>query len=130
MVQAILRNVRSHDCEISLLLTDNLQIQDLNREYRGEDHPTDVLSFSMCEGEFKGLNPHILGDVVISVERADEMKEERGVTFQVMTAILIIHGILHLHGYDHKKGLNDARVMEKEEARLLILLKEKNLLDG
>ena len=100
--------------EISLLITDNLGIQELNRDYRGKDAPTDVLSFAMSEGEdilvCEGA-PLILGDIVISEEKAIEQAEKFGNTPERETVFLFIHGLLHLLGYDHERGIEDEKEM-------------------
>jgi probable rRNA maturation factor len=95
--------------EWSLTFVDDEAIRTFNREYRGYDKPTDVLSFSQLEGEDDFAMPEgeedvperLLGDVVISVERARSQAEERGHAFEAELALLIAHGLLHLLGEDH-----------------------------
>jgi len=102
----------SGQSEISILFVDDDEIQVLNRDYRGKDKPTDVLSFPQDE-EIGS----ILGDVVISLETAKRQAKEKGHPFIREVFILLTHGILHLIGYDHegsrKKGV-EMRRMEKE----------------
>ena len=93
------------DVEWSLTFVDDAAIQTFNQEYRGYDRPTDVLSFSQLEGDedfpMPEDGPTVLGDVVISVERAQAQASERGHAFEAELALLITHGLLHLVGEDH-----------------------------
>jgi probable rRNA maturation factor len=107
--------------EVSILLTDNDEICEINNEYRGIDSSTDVLSFPMYENreeieDLKDVEPIILlGDIVISVDKAVEQAKEFEHSFNREMGFLITHGILHLLGYDHETE-DDRKVMrEKEE---------------
>ena len=102
--------------ELSILLCDDAFIHPLNRDYRGKDKPTDVLSFAMRE-EGDPQDP-VLGDVIISIERAKEQSEERGHSIGVELALLLVHGILHLLGYDHEED-DEAEEMEAKEKEIL-----------
>ena len=107
------------DVELSILLCDDAFIHPLNRDYRGKDKPTDVLSFAMREeGD---PNDPVLGDVIISIERAQEQALERGHSIGVELALLLVHGILHLLGYDHEED-DEAIVMEAKEKEILSML--------
>jgi len=86
----------------------------LNRQYRGKAATTDVLSFPMREGSFASLSPHLLGDVVISAETADRQARAAGRPLQDELTALLIHGILHLLGYDHQTP-SEARRMKRLE---------------
>jgi probable rRNA maturation factor len=93
-----------HSCELSILLTDNDTIRDLNRLHRGIDSPTDVLAFPMREGfemaHFPaGSAPELLGDIVISLDRTQRQATEQGHSFEYEMAFLFTHGLLHLLGY-------------------------------
>ncbi len=95
------------DCDISVTVTDNIHIHELNREYRGVDRPTDVLSFPMYsftddDMPEEGPAPVVLGDIVISAERAKEQAAEYGHSFQREISFLTVHSVLHLLGYDHE----------------------------
>ena len=95
------------DCDISVTVTDNIHIHELNREYRGVDRPTDVLSFPMYSftDDYmpeEGPAPVVLGDIVISAERAKEQAVEYGHSFQREISFLTVHSVLHLLGYDHE----------------------------
>ncbi len=110
--------------ELSVLLTDDRRMRELNRDYRGQDRPTDVLSFSQLEGEGGGLCPELLGDVVISLTTARRQARERGVPLAEELRALLVHGVLHLAGYEHE-GVEPgrARRMRAEAARLLARLR-------
>ena len=116
------------NAELSILLTDNAGIQKLNKRYLKKDRPTDVLSFPMWDFNSEPRTPNsplILGDIVISVETAKIQAKENGVTLNQEMARLLIHGILHLLGFDHEKGRKEALRMKKEEERLLKIAKCK-----
>ena len=107
------------DCDISVTVTDNIHIHELNREYRGVDRPTDVLSFPMYsftddDMPEEGPAPVVLGDIVISAERAKEQAVEYGHSFQREISFLTVHSVLHLLGYDHE-------VSEKAENEMFSL---------
>lgn len=109
--------------ELSVLLTDDEGIQPLNRDWRGKDKPTDVLSFSQYdpdEAPPPGV-PLLLGDVVISVQTATRQAAERGHDTAHEVRILLVHGICHLIGHDHEED-DEAEEMEALERRLLDLL--------
>ncbi len=111
------------DWEISLVLADNAYIQELNRDYRDLDRPTDVLSFALEEGE-EMPNPlavRMLGDIVLSLEKAQEQAEEFGHSLEREIAYLTVHGVLHLLGYDHMLE-EDKAVMRSKEEEILALL--------
>jgi probable rRNA maturation factor len=105
------------DAELSLLLVNDAQIQALNLRYLGRDKPTNVLAFPMREGEFSTLHPHLLGDLVISVETARRQMKRFGLDEMKMVILLMIHGILHLVGYEHegtRKGAQEMSIKQKE----------------
>jgi probable rRNA maturation factor len=106
---------------LSILITDDGEIRDLNREYRGVDRPTDVLSFSQMEGEGGDPDHHLLGDVVISWDRAVSQGEASGHGTRVELRRLLVHGLLHLFGYDHERDDEQkARMRELEEKYLRV----------
>lgn len=114
--------------ELSVAIVGDRSIRILNREYLGKDRPTNVISFSMQEGEFGSVNPQLLGDVVISVDTAAREAEESGVTFRERLVFLLMHGILHLTGYDHERsGEEEAKRMEAKEQEVFAILKEEGL---
>ncbi len=110
--------------EVDVSLVDNEQIRIINREQRDIDMPTDVLSFPLGENGVYDKNPatgaYMLGDIVISLERAEAQAEEYGHTFQREVGYLTVHSMLHLLGYDHVDGgLEAVHMREKEEAVML-----------
>ncbi|HOX42813.1 MAG TPA: rRNA maturation RNase YbeY [Myxococcota bacterium] len=111
------------DRELSVLLTDDARMRALNLAHRGRDRATDVLSFSQLEGEGGGLHPELLGDVVISLTSARRQARARGVPLRHELLTLLVHGVLHLAGFDHEGvGPARARAMRAEQARLVALL--------
>ncbi len=111
-----------NDHELSLVIMDDQGIEDLNRTYRGIAKPTNVLSFAMQEGQFGDITPGLLGDVVISAQTAVREAGEAGITLDERISQLLIHGILHLIGFDHEKGIREADLMEKKSLELLRLV--------
>ncbi len=110
--------------ELSILLCDDRFIHALNLQWRGRDHPNDVLSFAMREGEGADPQDPVLGDVVISVETAGRQAAEHGHSAAREVQVLLVHGLLHLVGHDHEAD-PEAAVMDAEHARLLALLPER-----
>jgi len=108
----VLETLEETDCELSLLLTDDIEIQELNRTYRDLDKATDVLSFPQDEDAVNESGDTLLGDVVISVETAARQAEEHHLSFNEELILLAIHGILHLLGYDHERSPQEARIMQ------------------
>lgn len=125
-----------YECEVNLSLTDNEGIRRINREYRDLDVPTDVLSFPMVEyqtpADFSQLDTPtakvmyfnldteelLLGDIVISLERAGEQAEEYGHSLERELAFLTVHSVLHLLGYDHMED-GERKVMERKQENIL-----------
>lgn len=107
-------------CEVSILFTDDEEIALLNKEYRQIDGPTDVLSFSQFEGEDFAPDEMEtpLGDVVISVETARRQADEQGHSLEQEINVLLVHGILHLLGYDHVET-DETEIMFNRQAELL-----------
>lgn len=105
--------------EISVTFTDNAQIKILNKQYRDKDIETDVLSFPMGENGKYDLNmetgAQILGDIVISMERAMEQADRYGHSLQREVGYLTAHSMLHLLGYDHEDNMERIHMREKEE---------------
>ncbi len=121
-VAQILEKLGETECELSLLLTDDVAIQELNRTYRKLDQPTDVLSFPQDEEAVNERGETLLGDVVISVETAARQAEEHHLNFNEELILLAIHGILHLLGYDHERSPQDARVMQDKTQAIFEIL--------
>jgi len=125
----ILSDLGCPDSELSILIVDDSEIQVINRDYLQRDKPTNVISFAMQEGEGGGLHPELLGDVVISAETAARDSAEVDKPFESELYFLLLHGILHLLGYDHERGTEDeARIMEEKEQELYAALEREFLL--
>jgi len=103
------------ELEVTTRLTDDATIRELNRAYRGRDRPTDVLAFSQREGEGGDLHPHLLGDIVISLETAAR-QARRGLEREVL--FLAAHGLCHLLGHDHKTDAEEAEMNRRMGALL------------
>lgn len=116
--QHLLRAVGESPAELTVSLVDDAEIQQLNRGYRGIDRPTDVLAFAMREGQRVAGDESVLGDVVISVPTAVRQARRRGVGVADELQTLLIHGVLHLLGYDHEHSAAEARRMKDMERRL------------
>lgn len=108
--------------ELSVTFVSNEEIQELNRSYRGKDTPTDVISFAMeemgeGETEIAGAEnlPRMLGDIVISIEMAQQQAEEYGHTYLRELGFLTVHGFLHLLGYDHMTVEDEKRMFKRQE---------------
>jgi|SRR5699024_513159 len=114
--------------EVSITIVSNKRIQEINRDYRSIDRPTDVISFaiedddedfkSLFDDELDGELPRLLGDIFISIDRTEEQAKEYGHSFERELGFLTIHGFLHLNGYDHQT---------KEEEKEMFSLQEKIL---
>jgi rRNA maturation RNase YbeY len=116
----ILALVKEQDAELSLAFVADREIAKLNRKYRNQPRPTDVLSFP-AERVFAGPQ-RLLGDVVISVERAEAQAKAGGWTLNEEIDRLLIHGVLHLLGYDHERSKKEARLMRAQERKLSLAL--------
>ena len=110
----------------SILFTSDAQVHELNREWRGKDRPTNVLSFPMLEREdLLALEadgpPEMLGDIALAYETCQRDSEEKGVSLRDHTAHLLVHGFLHLAGHDHVDSDEQAAAMEKLEIEALAI---------
>lgn len=109
------------ELEFSIIIVDNKRIHEINKEYRGIDRPTDVISFALEDSEGVELeNYRILGDIYISIDKVKEQAKEYGHSEKRELAFLTVHGFLHLLGYDH---------MEKEEEKIMFG-KQEEILNG
>jgi probable rRNA maturation factor len=106
--------------ELSLLFVDDEGIRTINRDYLRRDRPTNVIAFSLSEGSFGEVNPDILGDVVVSVETAGREAKAAGIPVGDAILNLVIHGILHLTGYDHEGTGGRARVMSAVQEAIFL----------
>jgi pyridoxine 5-phosphate synthase len=113
------------EAELSILLVDDQQIAELNRTWRHKKGPTNVLAFSLTEGEDSAISLNLLGDIVISVETAAREAEKEGLSLHSRLQVLLVHGFLHLIGYDHEKSETEAVRMHNKERVLLQELIQK-----
>jgi len=111
-------------CEISVTLVDNDRIKELNGDFRSKPVETDVLSFPLGEDGYFDKNPetgaYLLGDIVISLEKAFRQAEEFGHSTEREVAFLTVHSMHHLLGYDHENGGDEAALMRKKEEEVLL----------
>jgi probable rRNA maturation factor len=125
--QAILDALAFPDAELSILMVDDPQIEALNRTYLHRENPTNVIAFPMREGSFADINPQLLGDVVISTDTAVKEAVAMGIAVETRIYELLVHGILHLVGYDHEHDEQQARRMEEKSAGIMALLDGLNV---
>jgi probable rRNA maturation factor len=121
-IRSILRYLGYPEAELSLLFIDDKGITELNRRYLKRDGPTNVLAFPMTGGAQPELGTAMLGDIVISIDAALRDAQTCGESLEGTIDRLLIHGLLHLLGYEHEGSRQEARRMEKEEQRLLTMM--------
>lgn len=127
-MKILLQELRCSDREICLLFVDDHQIQKFNNDYLNRNFATNVISFSMTEGEFGDINPQILGDIAISVETAYRDASSGRIDLMDELDFLIIHGLLHLLGYNHEgTSAEKSREMKTREQELFFLLRHYHL---
>jgi probable rRNA maturation factor len=119
--RAVLSYLALSEAELSILLCDDATIHPLNRDYRGKDKPTDVLSFAQREGDFAFIDDDVLGDVIVSMDTTIRQAKERNHSTQTELRVLLVHGILHLLGYDHIED-DEAEIMEAKEREILSVI--------
>lgn len=117
----VLRDLGCEDMELSVLLTDDAGIAELNGRYRGKTGPTNVLSFPQRDGACPGLASNMLGDVVVSLETAAREAAGQNCSLEFRVYILLCHGLLHLLGYDHEASEEQASRFFRMEERLAAL---------
>jgi probable rRNA maturation factor len=118
------------ETELSVSIVGDRSIRRINREYLDRNRPTNVISFSQQEGDFAGVATGMLGDVIISADTSAREAEQGGILPFERLCFLLLHGILHLCGYDHERsGEKEALRMEQKEAELFRTLKKEGLLN-
>lgn len=128
-------NGLAEEAEVDLTIVDDEEIHELNRQYRGMDKPTDVLSFALDEGEedepelIGGPEEHLYGDIIISAETALRQAEEYGHGLEREMTYLAVHGMFHLLGYDHMTEEDKAEMRAKEEEALRAINLAEELFD-
>lgn len=115
VTREVLASLKLQDRDLSILFVDDRKITVMNKEFFGKDRPTNVISFSYLEG----MPGEALGDVIISVERAADEARAAAIPFYERLFHLIVHGIVHIIGYDHVKGKSEARKMRYREKKLM-----------
>ena len=122
-VTRLLKLINCANKEISITFVDDETIQRINKQYLQRDKPTNVISFSLQEGEFGDINPEVLGDIVISVDTAISDANRGNLSFDEEILFLMIHGLLHLTGYNHENtSRTNALKMKQKEKELFRLL--------
>ena len=128
-------NGLAEEAEVDVTIVDDEEIHELNRQYRGMDKPTDVLSFALDEGEedepelIGGPEEHLYGDIIISAETALRQAEEYGHGLEREMTYLAVHGMFHLLGYDHMTKEDKAEMRAKEEEALRAINLAEELFD-
>jgi len=127
-VKRLLKELGCGERDICVLLVDDNGIREINKRYRDRNRATNVISFSMAEGEFGEINPQLLGDIVISVETASHDAAAGELDLLEEIEFLLIHGLLHLLGYDHEgTAVQKAAEMEARERELFFFLRRRHL---
>ena len=124
-LKKVLKDLGCHDGELSVLLTDDQHMAQLNRRFLGREGPTNVLAFPMSNGNALDDDFGMLGDIVLSVDTAINESKALDEPLEETIYRLLLHGLLHLLGFDHESSPEEARRMETEQARLLPLMKEE-----
>ncbi|MGE0131446.1 MAG: rRNA maturation RNase YbeY [Blastocatellales bacterium] len=121
--RAVLDRIGRSDADLTITFIRDRAMRRLNRDYRGIDKPTDVLSFAYHEGEEASFDDEMrhIGDVVISVETAERYARELGLSFDREIEHLVIHGALHLAGYDHEKDNGEMNKLERKLRKELLV---------
>lgn len=128
-VTKLLKLLNCGNKEISITFVNDPTIQIINKKYLSKDKPTNVISFSLQEGEFSGINPELLGDVIISVDTASSDAKKGHLTFDEEILFLIIHGLLHILGYNHvnTSKANVLKMKRKENELFSLLIKSDSV---
>ena len=123
-LKRLMKELCCEDGELSLLLVDDAQIREINRIYLERDRSTNVISFAMTEGEFGAINPRLLGDIVLSVETAARDAATGHIDLMDEVEFLLIHGLLHLLGYEHENAASaESGKMKTRERELFFMLR-------
>ena len=119
ITKRVLEYFKKENHEVSIVFTTDETIEKFNSEYLKRNYPTDVIAFPMKEGEYCNVNPFLLGDVLISTETAIKNAQKSKVSVDQELYHLLIHGLLHLLGFDHEKDKKSAVIMRGYERILL-----------
>ncbi len=123
--EIVLKELGKAEAELSILIVDDIKIAELNKRYLNREGPTNVIAFPMQTGEFTQVNPYLLGDVVISTDTAAKEGETTGIETLMRFRQLLVHGILHLCGYDHEESEKEALLMEKKADSLFRTIEKR-----
>ena len=124
----ILKELDCADGEVCVLLVDDDQIRELNKQYLQRDRPTNVISFAMTEGSYGEIHPEILGDIIISVTTAARDAAMANIDFMDEVEFLLIHGLLHLLGYNHEgTSAEEELKMKNRERELFRMLRHYDI---
>lgn len=126
----LLDALKRPDAELSILLVDDREIAGMNLAFLNRHGPTNVIAFPMREGAYGDLSPNLLGDVVICVDTADRESRLIGRTIEERLTELLVHGVLHLCGYDHENGGRPARRMAAKSRRLVQRIEDSRKLEA
>lgn len=127
-LKRILKTLDCENSEVSVILVDDERIREINRQYLQRDRPTNVISFAMTEGYDGDLHPEILGDIIISIETAARDAMKAKLDFMDEVEFLLIHGLLHLLGYNHEDTpLDEAQKMKTKERELFRMLRHYDI---
>lgn len=128
MAEKILSDLGCPESELSISIVGDRTIRRINRDYLERDKTTNVISFAMNEGDFGQVNPQLLGDVIICADTAAREAEEGEMPFFTRLSFLLLHGILHITGYDHERsGEAEAARMEAREKEIFRSLSREGL---
>ena len=122
--RAILSALDCPDGELSILIVDDSQIEILNKKYLNRYGATNVIAFPMRTDQFPNITPQMIGDVVISIETAAKEGKHAGIGTEDRFIQLLVHGILHLLGYDHEKTEQETDIMEQKSNEILKLIEK------
>jgi probable rRNA maturation factor len=127
-LKRLLKELNCKDPEISLLLVDDEKIREINKAYLNRDRSTNVISFPMAQGLFGHIHPEILGDIILSTETAARDARTGHLDFMDEVEFLLIHGLLHLIGYNHENtDADETQKMEIRERELFFMLRRYDL---
>jgi probable rRNA maturation factor len=124
VLKLVLDEKGRNNAEVSIVFVDDAEMRNLNRNLRGAAKSMDVLAFPINDGKFASINPDLLGDIVISVPTAQKRAAMKEHSLERELTILLIHGLLHLFGYDHQAD-NEASLMKDYEQEYLMLVEEE-----
>lgn len=120
----VLDALGSLDGELSILIVGDQEMTELNKKFLNRSGPTNVIAFPMHKGPFSDVTPNLLGDIAISLDAAAREGKDAAITMEARFDQLLVHGILHLFGFDHEETAEEAEAMRKKEEQLLILFSE------